>query len=265
MAEEIEWITINHVHIPIKPGQSKDDAVKEFTEQQEQKKALQDKSVEELKKHEKPSDRTGITQEIPQSLIDYCESLSDDEIVNNQGWLTAKQKEDKVLKNIIEISGYNELPTIVSEDKIHSLIDNGYIGFTRGMRVEFGAEQFRNGDMYIGRGVAGSGVYVTAFTKNGEFTDESDAIKNAKKYAGMFDTPYTGSILLGALSKETKIIPKDSLIELKEKILPKLPPKAQAVFGNLGRLAVALGYDCIDCGNRSYLVVLNRGKTIVAK
>lgn len=48
MADEIEWITVNHVHIPIKPGQSKDEAVKEFTDEQERKKAFQDKSVEEL-------------------------------------------------------------------------------------------------------------------------------------------------------------------------------------------------------------------------
>lgn len=49
MADEIKWITVNGVHIPIKPGQTKDEAVKEFTEKQAEKDRLNEKSVEELK------------------------------------------------------------------------------------------------------------------------------------------------------------------------------------------------------------------------
>ena len=49
MADEIKWITVNNVHIPINPGQSKDEAVKEFTDKQEQKQSLKDKTVEDLK------------------------------------------------------------------------------------------------------------------------------------------------------------------------------------------------------------------------
>lgn len=58
MAEEIKWITMNGVHIPIMPGQTKDDAVKEFTEKQEAIAKLKDKTSTELADSIKmPSDK----------------------------------------------------------------------------------------------------------------------------------------------------------------------------------------------------------------
>ena len=60
MAEEIKWITMNGVHIPIMPGQTKDDAVKEFTDKQEAIAKLKDKTATELAdsiKQKSPSDK----------------------------------------------------------------------------------------------------------------------------------------------------------------------------------------------------------------
>lgn len=50
MDSEGRWIILdNGIHIFIKPGQSTKEAINEFTDKQEQKKALQDKTSTELK------------------------------------------------------------------------------------------------------------------------------------------------------------------------------------------------------------------------
>lgn len=70
MTEEIKWITINGVHIPIKPGQTKDEAVKEFTDKQEANASLKEKTSTELAdslRRNLPSDKwqyIGIDQRI---------------------------------------------------------------------------------------------------------------------------------------------------------------------------------------------------------
>ena len=263
-SDDVKWVTINHVHVPIENGKSKDEAVQEFLTDQERKNSLKEKSNDEVKNIQSEEQKTTTSEKVPKELLDYCNTLTDEQIIENNGWLT-KKGEDKIMKEIIGMQGYNALPEVVSEAEIKSLIDEGYIGFMRGMRVENGAELYRSGEMYIGRGASGSGVYTAAFTNNGRYTDQATAVKTARKYAGAYDDPYTGSILVGALSKEAKIISKAELGRIKEDLLPNLPPKAQGVFANSGRLAVALGYDAIDCDNNAYILILNRGKTIVAK
>ena len=50
MIHDGKWITLeNGTHIFIEPGKTKAEAIKEFTDKQEEKKKLQDKSIEELK------------------------------------------------------------------------------------------------------------------------------------------------------------------------------------------------------------------------
>ena len=51
MGDEIKWITVNHVHIPIKPGQHKDDVVNAFLEKEKEKQNFKDMSIDELKKY----------------------------------------------------------------------------------------------------------------------------------------------------------------------------------------------------------------------
>lgn len=44
-----KWVTINGTHVLIKPGQTKAEAIKEFTDKQEERKKLKSKSIDELK------------------------------------------------------------------------------------------------------------------------------------------------------------------------------------------------------------------------
>ena len=49
--EQEQWITLkNGVHILLKPGQSKADAIKKFTDEQERKNSLKEKSADQLKR-----------------------------------------------------------------------------------------------------------------------------------------------------------------------------------------------------------------------
>ena len=72
MADEIKWITVNGVHIPIKPGQSNEDAIKEFTDKQEERKKLQDKSVDELKADAKSDN---FATKISTTAIQKCHEI----------------------------------------------------------------------------------------------------------------------------------------------------------------------------------------------
>lgn len=264
--DEIKWITINHVHIPIKPNQTKEQAFEEFTQKQDEKRKLNDMTVSELKTAKDDATTSISDHNISKQILDFCNSLSDSEVRSTQGYSFFNNRgEDKVLKHIISMQEYDKLPKVVDEQEINRMVGTGYIGFTRGMRVEDGADAYRTGDMYIGRGVSGSGVYATAFTNDGRYAKEAEAMKNAKLYSGIYDQPYTGSILVGALDKDAKIISKSDLERIRDEIMPTLSDNAKGVFKNNGNLAAALGYDAIDCDTKSYIIVLNRGKTIVAK
>ena len=50
MASEIKWITVNGVHVPIKKGQTQDEAVKAFIEERDNRKKQNDKGIDELRR-----------------------------------------------------------------------------------------------------------------------------------------------------------------------------------------------------------------------
>ena len=144
---------------------------------------------------------------ISKSIIDYCENLTEDKLSKNQGWLSAKSKEDEILKDIIKLQGFDKHPQVVSENTIKELVKDGNVGFARGMKIPNGAELYRAGDMYVGRGVSGNGVYAAAFSDDGRFTDITEAIQTANKYAG-YSSGYQGSVIIGALANDAKGITK---------------------------------------------------------
>lgn len=263
MEQKGEWKTINGAHVLIKDGQSVDEAFDKRGSSAKSGSIVVGKG--ETKEAFKSSDYGDGTYTISKSLVDYCEKLSDEKIAQNQGWISAKSKEDEILKDIIKLQEFDKHPKIVSENEIKHLVSNGGIGFLRGMKIPDGAELYRRGDMYVGRGVSGNGVYAAAFTNGEDYTDISIALQTAQKYAGFMSGNNTGSIILGTLAEDAKIISKGELIQIRDNILPSLPAKTQRALYNLGRFAAAIGYDCIDCDNNSYIVILNRGKTIVAE
>ncbi|KJH71103.1 hypothetical protein [Aliterella atlantica] len=107
------------------------------------------------------------------------------------------------------------------------------------------AEQFRSGDMYVGKGIFGNGIYVAYGS------DKYDA----QEYTGV---GIEGAILRISLPKSAKVISYDKLIEEQNKDFLTSYPALQ----DPGRYAAFKGYDVIDVGatrNRpKYMVVLNR-------
>ncbi len=204
------------------------------------------------------------TNEFQKRLISYVMTFSDEEIKKSSGWLLGVGSEDHILKRIIEMAGYNGKPKTIPQKEIDNLVRQGHIGIMRGMKVDFGAKQYIQGEMYIGRGAHGSGVYVSAyqFDKDTVYGSKEFAQKTADKYAYNPKTGLTGSIFCGILEKNSKIIKESELKKIKEEIVSKMPEKAQRIFSNNGRLAVFLGYDAIDCEN-AYMVILNRTKTVI--
>lgn len=197
---------------------------------------------------------------IPPDVLRYCNDLSDEEIKKSSGWLSGIGTQDEVLKKLIHLRGFDKKPKIVSRDEISKKIEEGYRGFIRGMKVDFGDEQYKNGDMYIGRGVHGSGVYVSCFDSK----DMRDiAVSTAESYATDTITKKFGSIVYGVIEKDTKIITESKLVEIRDKLSSHWSEKQKMCFRNNGKLGVALGYDMIDCENNLYYIVLNRSKTIV--
>lgn len=199
---------------------------------------------------------------IPDAILERCKQFSDEEIRKSSGWLSGIGKEDEVLKAIIKAQGFDSKPKVVKSDEIEELVNNGCLGFVRGMKVDYGAEQYKTGDMYVGRGVHGSGVYVACYS---DLQEKNQAVNTANRYATDRNTDKQGSIINGVISKDAKIISKSQLNKIREELLSQWDDKLKMCFANNGKLAAALGYDVIDCETDSYFIVLNRGKTIVGE
>lgn len=200
--------------------------------------------------------------DIPDTVIKCCQSFNEDEIRKSSGWLSGLGTEDEILKAIIQTQDFDKKPQVVNSEKLKELVNDGCLGFARGMKVGYGAEQYKTGEMYVGRGVHGSGVYVACYS---ELKDEEQAISTANRYATDRNTGNQGSVIIGVISKDAKIISKSQLIKIREELCSKWDDKLKMCFANNGKLAAALGYDVIDCENDSYYIVLNRGKTIVGE
>lgn len=117
--EDVQWITANGAHIPIKEGESKQEAVNKFVENKEKQEVVQS-LVNVLKR---------ITNVKLKELRDYIKSLSpikllinDDEILAQFDKFTAKKNVHDMGKSsregyIFKLNNLDKLPTLIKNSK----------------------------------------------------------------------------------------------------------------------------------------------------
>lgn len=171
------------------------------------------------------------------------------------------------LKAVIRLNGFDAKPEVVQSDadltgiKVYRGVHSD--DFTTGQEM---ADQFKDGDMYVGEGIFGNGVYFAA--------ERSLASKYAYGIDGSLGEQ--GAIITGALKEDAKIltIPQDDAVaemDLMQQLSDNIP---RDIYANhvVGRadpslIAALNGYDAIHIpkatgGTGGYLeqyIVLNRG------
>lgn len=149
---------------------------------------------------------------------------------------------------------FDGLPEVVTKEQMDQYVANGDRELFRGlesygMKGKTGeelAEQFRSGDLYVGTGLFGNGIYVAYGV------DKYDA-------EGYMGADAQGAMLRMTLKPNAKIISIDELDNMQSQ-----DPIVQAhpELKNSGCYAAFKGYDGIDVGARKnqskYMVILNR-------
>jgi hypothetical protein len=165
---------------------------------------------------------------------------------------------DWFLRELARDQGFDGFPHVVTKQEMDEYVANGERELFRGLdsygiRGKTGedlAEQYRAGDIYVGKGIFGNGIYV-AYN-----SDKADA----EEYAGV---EAEGAILRMSLKPNAKIISYDQLLHEQSKDFVKSYPELE----DPGRYAAFKGYDVIDVGatksRPKYMVVLNRTATRV--
>lgn len=126
--QDIEWITVNGSHIPIKEGESKQEAIDKFTENKEKQEAIQSlvytlKNVKNIKFKEL---RDYITKLKPIKL-----TIKENEIIAQFDKFTAKKNVHDMGKSskegyIFKLNNLDKLRTIIKNSKYdYSLKESG--------------------------------------------------------------------------------------------------------------------------------------------
>lgn len=165
------------------------------------------------------------------------------------------ETEDQVLKAILKEQGFDGLPQAVNRAGLDAAVSEGWTPIYRGLQGGFdvGAEaqaakyaaDFKEGDLFVGKGLIGNGTYVA--------TDRALAFS----YAGE-----RGVVLEMAMRPGAKIIEEHDLYEMwVENRALTFTPDFESVTTDPGRYAAMLGYDAIE--SRGMYVVLNRAALMV--
>lgn len=214
--------------------------------------------------------KAGITfrKEIDEKIKNVA-PLSDEEIeeVFEKMFETYEKPErgkgDKNLKKILDLNGFSKTPRKVGKKKLADELQNGEILF-RGLNGEGSkqyANQFYNGEMYVGIGFGGNGVYM------------SREINEADNY-----TKGSNTVVVAVIPKNMKIAGKDVRKEYNE-FYERQKAKAENTKQEKERSykiqrTMSFGSYCALKGYDAYLptispeknmVVLNRGKLFVGE
>ena len=133
----------------------------------------------------------------------------------------------------------------MNPEAIDTAVQAGEMELFRGLlddehgTAEQHAEQLRSGDFFAGRGLFGNGTYVA--TSYGDAADFS---------AGQ------GVVVRMALKKRARIADSQTLSAEHARDQATLPP---ALASDLGRYAVARGYDAMQVTGTGDYVIFNRG------
>jgi SPP1 gp7 family putative phage head morphogenesis protein len=170
---------------------------------------------------------------------------------------------DPFLGEIYKRRGFDGLPTVIDQDAFDELVDGGATPLYRGISGERAPDYldaFRSGDYYPGLGVYGNGTYSST-----RFDEAfSYAGSNGDQVVRMVLSPGSNVITYDDLRKEWTAF-------LDSPAFDALDPTQRRLVADIGRYAVARGYDAIDVagtdatgvGNGIY-VIFNRSRVTVA-
>ncbi len=155
---------------------------------------------------------------------------------------------DGELEVIAQYQNFAQLPRVVEPDTLEGKV------LYRGVSEARYAEQFRTGEYYGGRGMAGSGTYA-AYGKQGA--------AEAAEYAKV--SGKTGPVMRMQLPTDARVITSQEADLRAHADMIQLGTMGDARSKTLSRLsrdtgrwAAMHGYDAIDIGNMNYMVILNR-------
>lgn len=179
-------------------------------------------------------------------IIEYIANIDDTSFNSN-----VKIKigdEDNILKDIMDEVGASGLPKSISEDEFNVLIEKGQQALYRGVTDEKFVKEFLEGNVFVGLGVNGSGIYT------------SSSRKYALRYANKIDD----NVMKMLIDDKAKIIPIDKLYKDKKSFIKYIESKFNGkkkdkifkIIANNGKFAILNGYDVIDFG--MHKLVLNR-------
>lgn len=257
-AEEISWITSNGAHIPIHEGQTKQEACKKHFEKV--------RLIDNANKNE----YTKISVEGRnmcdfQSLKDVLNSPNLDELIQkSQFAFFSKGREDLIIKPIIKELGFDGLPQKVNANKFEELKKTNKVLY-RGVGDIKYIDAYKNGEMFIGLGVNGTGVYTTIEQQKAQSYAKDGGViellldKNAK-IANGFELTTEAKELLFSLKTGADVSGNPINIGLDTEKLSKIGEGSNKRFVTL--LALSKGYDAIEVGNGDF-IILNRTATIV--
>lgn len=257
-SEEISWITSNGAHIPIHEGQTE----KEACEKHFEKTRLIDNNNKN--EYTKVSAQGRKLCDF-RSLKDLLNSPNLDEMIQkSQFAFFSKGREDLIIKPIIKELGFDGLPQKVTANEFEKLKKTNKALY-RGVEDSKYINDYKNGEMFIGLGVNGTGVYTTIeqqkaqrYAKDGgviELLIDKDA-----KIANGFELTIEAKELLFSLKSGTDVAGNPINVGLDAEKLSKVGEGSNKRFVTL--LALSKGYDAIEVGNGDF-IILNRTATIV--
>ncbi len=167
---------------------------------------------------------------------------------------------DPTLVGLIKEQGGDGLPKVVSKEEMDKQIAQGKIELWRGVDTKDHALQFQSGELFVGVGLHGGGVY-TAYGPQGK--------RNADYYGAMNGTnPCTMRMTLGDDAVITDIEDIERDMNENAKVYAKFGNAHEQharlrMFYDPGRFAAACGYDAIRVPDLNFMMILNRSKVIL--
>ena len=200
------------------------------------------------------------------SLQKILSSKNLDDLVDKSKFaFFSKGREDLIIKPILDELGFSALPQKV-DAKTFEKMKMDHLFLSRGVTSPEYVDKFRNGDMFVGLGVNGSGVYTTTHKEKAEgYAKKNGAVidmlldKNSKIADGI-ELTKNAKELLFSLKAGYDISGNPIDIGLNKEAMIKIGEGNNKRFVTL--LALAGGYDAIKVGNGDY-IILNRSAVIV--
>ena len=205
-----------------------------------------DKFVESDNKNvEHLTEFNGIIKLPNRSYEDIVKYISD---IKDTNFNLNIDKEDGILKAIMNEVGASGLPKVISEDEFNALVKKGQQILYRGVTDKIFVKEFLEGNAFAGVGVKGNGIYL------------SDSKNYSLRYANKIDD----NVMKILIDENAKIIPIDKLYKEKKAFIQYVElnysgeenDKIISFVADNGKFAILKGYDVVDLGMNK--LVLNR-------